>query len=171
MIARLLQIPGADDIELDMLEPVRRKLSNEEQGRWLMIVDNVDDKRVLFDTEINGHSVYEYLPGSRQGMILFTTRNREIAVDLAPNANHPLGEMESGETRELIRRSLQSPHEQGLYSEDAVDRFLTMLSHLPLAIIQSLAFMKKNSTSMEDYVELFEKNPPGQIRTIADRLQ
>ncbi|ORY56398.1 uncharacterized protein BCR38DRAFT_312389, partial [Pseudomassariella vexata] len=77
-------ISGADNLEEHMLNPVKRKLSEEDQGRWLMIIDNVDDNSVLIDTTLNGRRLYDYLPRSRREMIIFTSRNRQIAVDLAP---------------------------------------------------------------------------------------
>ncbi|RDW59090.1 hypothetical protein BP5796_12014 [Coleophoma crateriformis] len=156
-IARALQIPSADDLEKDMLEPVRRKLTAEDRGKWLMIVDNVDDRNVLLHTKINNHQLYDYLPRSRGGMVLFTTRNRQTAIDLAPNENFPIGEMKPDDAKDLVRKSLKLPHEQALYSEDAVDRFLTLLTYLPLAIIQALAYMKKNDRSVGEYIELFQE--------------
>ncbi len=154
-IARALQIPNADDLEQDMLEPVRRKLSEEVQEKWLMIVDNADDKGILYDCEINAHRLYDYLPLSRHGMILFTTRSRKVAIDLAPDYHFEIDMLKPDEAKDLLRKSLES--EKALYSEDKADEFLKMLTYLPLAMSQAVAYMKKNRTAMERYMTLFQE--------------
>jgi hypothetical protein len=155
-IAQLLCIPGADDTEKDMLDSVRRKLS-ENAEKWLMIVDNVDDD-VLFapnSTKLGSRRLYDYLPHSRNGMILFTTRSRRIAVELASNDTFLLGKMSLNEATELLRYSLQN--EPDLYREVDVSDFLEELTYNPLAIMQTLAFIKANNSSLRRYVELLRQ--------------
>jgi hypothetical protein len=45
-IARIRKIPQATDDE-DVKEPVRQYLSSDAAGKWLLIVDNVDDINLL----------------------------------------------------------------------------------------------------------------------------
>lgn len=154
-IAKCLQIPGIDDPERNMLVPVREKLSEQSQGKWLMIVDNVDDQSVLFTTLIENQRLYEYLPSNQFGLVLFTTRNRQIAVDLARNNTFSLGNMGSEEAADLVRIYLQE--KKKVYSENALTEFLALLTYLPLAIIQALSFIRKNGCSIEEYIALFQK--------------
>lgn len=46
-IAATLDLPGADDPKTDVLGLVSRWLSNIDNGRWLMILDNADDINVF----------------------------------------------------------------------------------------------------------------------------
>lgn len=44
------QIPGRDDPNADVLQLVRDWLEAKYECRWLMIVDNVDDRNMFFET-------------------------------------------------------------------------------------------------------------------------
>lgn len=44
-----VQLPGWNEPKADILGMVSRWLSNETSGRWVMVVDNVDDARVILD--------------------------------------------------------------------------------------------------------------------------
>lgn len=47
-IGTLLKIPGITDNMVDVKQLVRKTLSDEGSGEWLMIVDNADDVDILF---------------------------------------------------------------------------------------------------------------------------
>lgn len=150
-IAELLQIPEAHDPEKNVLSLVQQKISQYDRGKWLMIVDNVDQTNVLWDKDLrlDGSCIrlWDSLPRNENGMILFTTRSRRIAVQAAPNDYYPLEAMNSSEAEGLVHISLQN--QPALYSIDAVGQFLESLTYLPLAIIQALAYVKTNNTSLK----------------------
>ncbi|CAH0034081.1 unnamed protein product [Clonostachys rhizophaga] len=153
-IALQLKASKPDDCDIDVLKRVRKKLSDESMRRWLMIVDNADDSSVLFDANDSGGRLYDYLPHNAQGVILFTTRTRKIAIDVAPHDAWSLGEMDCCEGKQLLRKLFGT--EQKL-ADEALDKFLEMVISHPLAIIQAIAFVRKNGISLERYMELFEK--------------
>lgn len=88
-------------------------------------------------------------------MILFTTRNRKIAIDLAPYQAYPLGEIKKNEAVDLVQKALEK--DRSLYSEIAVHGLAEILTYLPLAIIQALSYIKANGTSLERYVQLLKE--------------
>jgi hypothetical protein len=47
-IANKLMLPGREDLKADVLQLVHAWLSDRRNGRWLMILDNVDDDSVFF---------------------------------------------------------------------------------------------------------------------------
>jgi hypothetical protein len=60
------------------------KLSQESAGQWLLILDNVDDIDMLYKRACGDHrslALIDYLPSSRYGWIIFTTRTRKAAVN------------------------------------------------------------------------------------------
>ena len=156
-VARVLQIPEANDPEKSILELVKQKLDQYHIGKWLMVVDNADEEDFLWNKgqAQSDKRLWDYLPQNSNGMILFTTRHRKIAIGLARNDHHLLDKMDSGEAEELLRKSLE--HQPTLDSNDAVGELLELLSFLPLAIIQALAYMKANGTSVKRYLELLQK--------------
>uniref|UniRef100_A0A8H7K1P4 Nucleoside phosphorylase domain-containing protein n=1 Tax=Bionectria ochroleuca TaxID=29856 RepID=A0A8H7K1P4_BIOOC len=164
-IALQVKISKTDDSDSDVLKRLRKKLSEQSMGRWLMIVDNVDDSSVLFDDNDGSGRLYDYIPHSAQGTILFTTRTRKIAIDVAPHDAWSLGEMDCCEGKQLLRRLFG--HEQNL-ADDTLDKFLEMVISHPLAIIQAIAFIRKNDISLERYMELFEKSRSSQAELLRE---
>lgn len=158
-IALQLKISKTEDCDDHVLKRVRKKLSEDPIRRWLMIVDNVDDSSVLFDANDSGGRLYDYLPHNAQGTILFTTRTRKIAIDVAPHDAWSLGEMDCCEGKQLLRKLFGTERE---LADDALDKFLQMVISHPLAIIQAIAFIRKNGVSLERYMELFEKSRSSQ---------
>ena len=66
-----------DDDKADVKALVKAALSRS-GGDWLLIVDNADDVELCF----GGTSLYDHLPLSHKGSILFTTRTHEVAQKL-----------------------------------------------------------------------------------------
>ena len=82
-IGQKLQIPGIDEDKADVKLLVKTSLSQESAGRWLMVIDNADDMRMLFAEADKGNissQLLDYLPFSRNGSILFTTRDGKAAA-------------------------------------------------------------------------------------------
>lgn len=170
-IAEALEIPESQNPEKDVLNLVKSNLDQYYSGKWLMVVDNVDSKNILWekDPERSNKRLWDYLPQNRNGMILFTTRSRGIAVDVAPNAHYPLDKMEPHEAEEFLYGSLR--HHPTLYSVDSVDEFLKLLTHLPLAIVQALAYIKRNSTPLNRYLALLQSTDRSLIELLKKDFQ
>jgi hypothetical protein len=71
-------------------------LYNEANGQWTMVLDNVDDVETFFPSQKRkSHEPYQasptslaaYLPQSRNGTILITSRSKDAAVRLAGGYN------------------------------------------------------------------------------------
>jgi hypothetical protein len=138
-IARIRGIPPAAD-DQDIKELVKKYLSDEAAGQWLMIVDNADDMELLFGTG-QSEGIADYLPESENGLILFTTRYREVAVSLATGDVIELEQMDRQEAVSFLEKSLVRKH---LLSGDTtaaklLDAFLDELAYLPLAIAHRTA--------------------------------
>ncbi|KAH8660527.1 hypothetical protein BX600DRAFT_438741 [Xylariales sp. PMI_506] len=172
-IAKLLEIPGSDDIENEMLDQVRRKLSGEGQSKWLMIVDNVDDKSILYQPNPSlpgGHRLRYFLPTSRHGMILVTTRRRDVAIDIAKNDVFLLRSLEPEDAQQLFLKALdQSIHTP--IDSGAIDTFLQKLTYHALAITQAVAFMNKEQISLSRYVEIIQRADHAIIEALSEEFE
>jgi hypothetical protein len=102
-IAKAVGIPGQSEKSTDTLRAVQDWLSNESNGKWVMIVDNADDMEVWTtsvqpimsgapvkmgqqNTPLSAtRRLHSFLPDSRNGTILITSRNREFARLLTCN--------------------------------------------------------------------------------------
>jgi tetratricopeptide (TPR) repeat protein len=157
-IATRLQLPGTADPNTNINKLVKEALSADSLGsRWLMVVDNADNPAVLLglvDSDSTSPQLCGYLPHSRRGAVLFTTRSRKAAWTLTPGSVLELTDMSQGEARELLTQYITK--EALLDDSKAIDQLLSILTYLPLAIVQAAAFVNNNDTSISDYVSLFQ---------------
>ena len=142
---------------------VKMALSQEIAGSWLLIVDNADDIDMLYNrgnkVSESGESLAlaDYLPFSRKGSILFTTRNHKVAVKHAGVNVIEVKEMTENDSLQLLQASLIDPSLSG--EEAMATKFLHLLTHLPLAIKQAAAFMNENMAPVSEYLGIYESNP------------
>jgi hypothetical protein len=104
-IAKELAIGKTTENE-DVKESVRQYLSSRRAGPWLLVVDNADDMDVFFGTSDNLGGISQYLPESENGVILFTTRSREVAVSVAGSNMVELQEMDPKEAIGFLEKLL-----------------------------------------------------------------
>jgi tetratricopeptide (TPR) repeat protein len=150
MAKKLAISPSAENE--DLKESVRRHLSSERAGPWLLVLDNADDLDVLFKSSDKPGGIVEYLPESEDGLILFTTRSREVAVSVAGSDVVELHEMDSQEAISFLEKSLI--RKDLLRDTAAAAELLDELNHLPLAITQAAAYLNTNQVSVAEYLVL-----------------
>ncbi|KAI1822513.1 hypothetical protein F4861DRAFT_385871 [Xylaria intraflava] len=141
-----VQIKGDEDLKV----AVRRYLESEKAGRWLLIVDNVDDMDIL----LKSGGIGTYLPKSENGIILFTTRFREIALAVAETDIINLHEMSVEEATEFLRKVLINKEPLG--DKPMIEELLRELTYLPLAISQAAAYINRNQVSVQKYLGLLQ---------------
>jgi tetratricopeptide (TPR) repeat protein len=158
-IGRLLRIPGIADAKADVKQLVKARLSDEGSGQWLVIVDNADDDNILFGPLQEGGGtdrLVDYLPHSRKGSMVFTTRTRKVAVRLAGKNHIRLNELDEAEARKMLEQHV--PNKSLLEDDEAVHEFLELLTYLPLAIIQAVAFVVGNNTRLSEYMAIYKES-------------
>ncbi|KAK4205172.1 putative kinesin light chain [Triangularia verruculosa] len=160
-IGQQLKVPGIDEEKVDVKALVKTALSRESTGSWLLIIDNADDRKLLFsDTALT-----DYLPFSRKGSILFTTRNHEVAVKLVGPESHiiPVEEMSRDEAFELLQKGLKGDQVRDTASTVAL---LEFLANLPLAIRQASAYMAEKQISTTQYLGLCKSSDEDMIELL-----
>ncbi len=144
-VAQQLGIPGWKEEKVDVKKLVQDYLSKESAGQWLLVFDNADN------IDMCG-TLLEHLPRSKQGCIIFTTRDRKTAVKLAQQSVVEVAEMDEPEATKLLQKCLIN---QDLVREDQ-DRkaLLAQLTYLPLAMVQAAAYINENGIELADYLSL-----------------
>ncbi|KAI9148087.1 Kinesin light chain 4 [Paramyrothecium foliicola] len=138
-LGRTIGLKGIEDDHADVKMLVKTALSRDDAGNWLLVVDNADDRKLLF----KGVDLMSYLPFSRKGSILFTTRNHQIAVRLGGHGEvMKLHELKKLHASQLLVQGLEAP--QITDQKDIAD-LLAYLAYLPLAIRQAAAYMAANT--------------------------
>ena len=166
-IASECQIPDRDDPNVDVLQLVRDWLEAKYECRWLMIVDNVDDRNMFFETfTYAGKALREYIPQSSKGSILYTTRSRDIGMDLdLDRAPIIVPSMDPQEAQALLGQRIRDKSTESEQLE-----LLGELVYLPLAISQAAAFMTKRRKSVADYIRLYRGSESTKIRLLGQRF-
>jgi tetratricopeptide (TPR) repeat protein len=166
-IGQQLKIPGLEDDKADVKILVKTRLSQESTGKWLMIMDNADDFEIFYhnDNKDSGSgALSEYLPFSPLGAILFTTRDREAAARYAGSNVINIGEMDDEESRKLLERSLQN--KQLIEDKDSTIKLLKLLVNLPLAIMQVAAYLNAKSSTIAEYLRIYEESSDNVIKLL-----
>ncbi|KAH8654872.1 hypothetical protein BGZ61DRAFT_405158, partial [Ilyonectria robusta] len=161
-IGRQLGIPGLDNDQADVKTLVKLALSSETAGPWLLVIDNADDKELLFGDE----GLCKYLPFSRKGSILFTTRNHEVASNLdIPTTNIlNMAEMNSSEATQLLHNNLRESQTRDMQSPGSL---VACLAYLPLAIKQASSYMAKTGMSTTKYLDYFRSGDKTRIKLLS----
>ncbi|KAK0105105.1 hypothetical protein ONS95_004532 [Cadophora gregata] len=162
-IAAEFQLPGRNDPHVDVLQLVRNWLEREYKQPWMMVVDNVDDNEV-FEKMTSGKSPFEYLPKIANAIILFTSRNRDICLNLVndPIIVEPL-------SRDFARKLL-GDRTKGDSTDEEKDILLAELDHLPLAITQAASYMAKRNKSVPQYLLLFQDSERSRVKLLEHKF-
>jgi hypothetical protein len=167
-----LRIPGINDDNVDIKKLVKDRLSQPSLGGWLMIVDNADDPNLMFGAGSKQKSahIFDWLPHSSNGSILFTTRSNKMAERLTPDSeNLDMGRLEAGEARQILWKRIAK--KDILNDGAAINELLAILESLPLAIVQAAAFINNNSITVAHYVSLFRDTSTNAAELFSERFE
>jgi tetratricopeptide (TPR) repeat protein len=109
------------------------------------------------------------LPQSQQGRILFTTRNRILAVKLASPHVLPVAEPDEVTGLKILENSLIDG--ELLINDNTSIQLLNKLTFLPLAIAQAAAYISENAIKISQYVELLEEQESRVIDLLSEDFE
>ena len=164
-----MKIFGRQDPKANVFKLVCDWLRDGKHGRWLLILDNVDDARFLVESRESRLGVQEsdldcrnsqplasYLPWSENGRVLLTTRSRSAALKLVEERNiiavQPMAESQA---LALFEKKLGAMSEGNHVAELAA-----ALEFIPLAIAQAAAYISQKAPrcSVQRYLEDYRKS-------------
>jgi hypothetical protein len=107
-IASLAKIRGRDDPKANIFELVRDWLRSAKSGRWILVLDNVDDASFLLEpghgnqgtqgSRSTSDTLFRYRPVCDRGSILITTRSEAAARKLVEHSDMiNVGTMKDGD--------------------------------------------------------------------------
>lgn len=170
-IAENLQLCGLDNSQIDVVQLVHRWLSNEQNGPWLFVLDNIDDIEVLEDPLLSQNSsmtLGQFLPRNAQGLVLITTRDKRVGERLGVRGKTiRVSAMTMREGRELLRSYLPSTMK---VEENELEELVSSLDYIPLAITQAAAFIAENGINIQDYLEMFRTSDEEMQQLLSESL-
>ena len=142
-------------------------LRDRKNGKWILILDNVDDADILYrvlehqgltDHENSRASrpLREYLPQSQNGSILITSRSKDSALMLVGQRDIIMIEpMDETHAVALFEKKLGKQDE----SQDMAE-LAAALEYIPLAIVQAAAYISDpdQGCSVRQYLHKFQKS-------------
>ncbi|KAI5788603.1 hypothetical protein FPQ18DRAFT_262075 [Pyronema domesticum] len=180
-LGSLAKIPGHDDPKQNIGLIVKQWLEGPQSGEWILVVDNADNKLDFYpgptsieskgtDTVSNViayDGIAEFIPGGSKGTIIVTTRDREVARNLANQNVIIKPELRPEQAMELFYQHYSNT-ESMPDDTAALTRLLMELHYLPLAIVQVAAYLDLNrSITISRYLEIFKGTKESQQRLLS----
>ncbi|KAL3435108.1 purine and uridine phosphorylase [Aspergillus tetrazonus] len=155
MFLRFAEILGLHGVKpADVKEQMKAYLGSKRAGKWLLVFDNADDTEMWLAANDRGPALEDFLPQGEQGHILFTTRNRKLAMKLAPL------------TLQILRKALE--HENLPEDDTTAAALLQQLAFLPLATTQAAAYIIENNISLSDYLALLQEQEEDAVELLSE---
>ena len=171
-VAQVLNIPNWNDEKADVKRLVQLHLSKESAGRWILIFDNADDPNMWIagpGSKQGTVRLIECLPRSKQGCIIFTTRDRKTGVKLAQQNVVEVLEMDTDGATQLLEKCLIRP--DLVNSQQDAKALLEELACLPLAIVQAAAYINENGIQLVDYLSLLAEQEEEVIDLLSEEFE
>ncbi|RDW56465.1 hypothetical protein BP6252_14138 [Coleophoma cylindrospora] len=146
-IAKLAKISGWNNPTREKPDLVKAWLESTQPGKWLLILDNVDDTELLYGSGV----LASFLPRSSQGAILLTTRNAKVGMTFAARNSIQIGALSKQESIALIDARLP----EGSSTEEEREKLSEELACIPLALVQSSSFIAQNFLSIPEYLDIY----------------
>ena len=166
-IAEKLELPERHNPNANVLQLVYNWLSNESNGQWHMILDNVDDGSVFLGSNnamppnkqaIDTQPPLEiFLPQSQNGSILITSRNSTAASNLVDTFGKIVSvePMQEEDSVDLLKTKI--PAEK--CSEGDLKALSQALEGIPLAITQAAAYIRSRPrVTVSKYLNLLQES-------------
>nr|WNT93879.1 putative transcriptional regulator [Emericellopsis sp.] len=160
-----IQCGGSDDPK----EVLREYLTSEAAGHWFLVVDNADDVASLNSVSGESAGLYQYLPRSRTGRLLVTTRLTMVAEDVAVGGIVELSAMTFKEAHLFLETSLRNKAQ--LEDAESTARLVEKLIRFPLALAQAAAYMNQKKTPIYRYLKMLESADQNMIDLLSRRLR
>ena len=167
-LADRARIYGRKEPGKNIYKLVHDWMRDEANGKWLLIVDNADDTRLVSeatsgaqrasktDTTFDALLPLADLPQSLNGSILITSRSKAVAPKLVEQDDViEVGIMTESDALTLFLKKLSREVEHESSAE-----LVEALEYMPLAIVQAAAYISKRAprTTVQQYLENFKKN-------------
>ncbi|EED11810.1 kinesin light chain, putative [Talaromyces stipitatus ATCC 10500] len=163
-IAQKLRLRDVNPAEVK--EQVKIYLSSERAGKWLLVFDNADDTKMWLAASHIAPPLEDFLPESEQGRILFTSRNRKLAMKLAPFNVVSIPDVDKETAVKILDKTLA--HEDLPRDSATTAALLEQLAFLPLAITQASAYIIENGIDLSIYLTLLQEHEQDVIELLSE---
>lgn len=165
VLADKLKIPARIDPNANIFKLVHDWLQDPRHGKWVLIVDSLDNDDYLCQVSSTGVPLSTFLPRCSHGSVIFTTRSHHVAERYVTTQNIITVEPDESHSVVLMKRKLGT--EQDFEEKDIIE-LVRALASVPLAIIQAAAYISKRAPrfTVAQYLEQFQKSDKKRVRLL-----
>lgn len=165
----IAQMVGLHDVEpVEVKERLRTHFSQTDK-KWILIFDNADDIDMWIKGSPTAPPFRKLIPQSRNGHVLFTSRNRKLAVNLASPNVVSVPDIDQTTAKEIFKELLI---EKDLLRDNYVtNTLLEKLAFLPLAISQAAAYINQNNISIAIYISLLGEQERDIVELLSEEFE
>ncbi|KAJ5659052.1 Tetratricopeptide-like helical [Penicillium longicatenatum] len=131
-------------------------LADERNGKWVVMLDNVDDSRFLHEVPPSGQPILAYFPITLNGSMIITSRSSgAISSIVEGDDTFSIEPIDSSQATVLFEKKLGAQAEK-----ESIIQLVTTLDCIPLAIVQAAAYIKQRMPrlSVSQYLKEFQKS-------------
>ncbi|KAL3483809.1 nucleoside phosphorylase domain-containing protein [Aspergillus germanicus] len=165
-IAQLVGLHGMEPAEVK--ERVQSYFSQTHE-KWILIFDNADDMDMWISGSLTTPPLKNVIPRSENGHVLFTSRNRQLALRLAAANVVSVPDVDPKTSKKILRKLLM--RKDLLQDDHVTNALLEQLSFLPLAISQAAAYINQNDISLARYISLMGEHEAGTMELLSEEFE
>ena len=172
VLADQVKIPGRQNPKSNIFELVGTWLRSDESGKWVIILDNIDEAGFLFDSPSDleelrpsgwdrtpSAPLVTHLPRCQHGSVLITSRSKHMAQKLVEDRNIIVVEPMSRADALALMESKLGRSEK---TEDVemVGALALALEYMPLAIVQATSYIAHRAPriSVQQFLEKLQQS-------------
>jgi tetratricopeptide (TPR) repeat protein len=165
-MANQVGLPDRSESQANMFELMRSWLLDENNGAWLLVLDNADDFAVFRSLPgCDQHHLSRYLPLNKHGCVVVTSRLVSVVSQLVEEQDiFNIIPMHKADAQNLLKKKL------GDAATDGVNELAVELEYMPLALVQAATYISKRRPhySVQQYLEEFRRNDKRKARLLKE---
>ncbi|KAL2822941.1 hypothetical protein BJX63DRAFT_417348 [Aspergillus granulosus] len=163
----IAQMVGIHDIEPAKVKERLKAYFSQINKKWILIFDNADEMDMWINGSPTAQPLKNIIPRSENGHVLFTSRNRKLALQLASSVL-PIPDVDQQTAKEIFRNLLI--RKDLLQDNHITYALLEQLAFLPLAISQAAAYINQNDISLARYMSLLNEQEGSIIELLSEEF-
>ncbi|PCG88442.1 hypothetical protein PENOC_110990 [Penicillium occitanis (nom. inval.)] len=165
----IAQMVGLHDVEPGEVKERLKTYFSQTKEKWLLIFDNADEMNMWIKGNPQAPPLKNIIPWSENGHVLFTSRNRQLALKLASSNVLSVPNVDQRTAKEILRKLLIR---NDLFQDDHVtSALLEQLAFLPLAISQAAAYINQTDISLVRYMSLLNEQEESTIELLSEDFE
>ncbi|KAL4737696.1 hypothetical protein BDV11DRAFT_171685 [Aspergillus similis] len=137
--------------------------------KWIFIFDNADETEMWIRGSPTTPPLKNIIPEGENGHVLFTSRNRQLALKLAPSNVVSVPDVDQKTGKEIFRNLLM--RKDLLQDDHVTSTLLEKLAFLPLAISQAAAYINQTGISLATYMLLLGEQEASTIELLSEEFE